>query len=62
MKAKRVPDGITDAEWEPIREARGERIKHAITAQWMEFGEYLRVEFDVDDYGNVSARVIPNRE
>jgi hypothetical protein len=55
------PDGISKAEWADICEARADRIKSAISDKWMDYGEYLIVDFDVDEDGAAGdARVVPN--
>jgi hypothetical protein len=55
------PVGVSKAEWEDIREARADRIKSAISDKWMDYGEYLIVDFDVDEDGAAGdARVVPN--
>jgi len=42
------PDGVSDEEWEGIRSDRADEAKDAIANQFMEYGEYLDVEFDTD--------------
>lgn len=42
------PDGISDEEWDGIREDRAEAVKGDIAQRWMRYGEYLDVEFDLD--------------
>jgi hypothetical protein len=55
------PDGISKAEWDTIWEDRAERIKSAIADRYMQYGEYLVVDFDVDEEGTaMTARVVPN--
>ncbi len=58
MKREPIPDGIYPDEWDSIREARADRIKSAITHAWMEYGEYLCVEFEIDDNGEAVAAVV----
>lgn len=53
-----VPDGVTAAEWVLTREARADRIKAAISSKWMEYGEYLVVEFTVTEAGEPVSAVV----
>jgi hypothetical protein len=50
------PDGVSDAEWESLKEGRAEEAKTIIAHGWMEYSEYLVVEFDTDAK---TATVIP---
>ena len=59
MKRQPKPDGISDAEWFSIRENRAEDVRACISRTWMEYGEYLTVEFDTDAG---TATVIPNAD
>jgi hypothetical protein len=43
------PEGVTESEWRDIQSARTERYASDITDQWMEYGEYLDIEFDTDE-------------
>lgn len=43
-----VPAHITEEEWAGIRESRATKAKHEITDRWMEYGEYITVEFDLE--------------
>lgn len=58
--AKRLPkpEGVSDSEWQSIREGRADAAKAAISHRWMEWGEYLVVEFDTEAG---TATVIPNK-
>ena len=42
------PDGISKEEWQSIREGRAAEAVSEISDRWMEYGEYLEVEFDLD--------------
>lgn len=42
------PDGLTDEEWEPIAEARREKIRDGLCATFIEYGEYITVEYDTE--------------
>lgn len=42
------PEGVDAEEWADIREARAAKAKEDISNRWMEYGEYLEVEFDLD--------------
>jgi hypothetical protein len=53
------PDGISEREWELIREQRAEAAKDYIAGKWMEYSEYLMVEFDTD---NGTAKVLQRGE
>lgn len=55
--AKRLkkPDGITSSEWATLREQRAEEAKSIISEHWMDYAEYLEVEFDTDA---LTAKVI----
>lgn len=53
------PDGVESEEWDRIRESRAEKVKEAISAKWMEYSEYLTVEFDTDAG---TATVIANND
>jgi hypothetical protein len=62
VKREPKPDGISKAEWADICEARAERIKASISNKWMDYGEYLVVDFEVDEYGAAGdARVVPSK-
>lgn len=58
MKRQPCPDGLKPDEWASICEARADRIKSSITHAWMEYGEYLCVEFEIDDNGKAVAAVV----
>ena len=60
VKRLPAPVGIDPQEWASILETRADRIKASITHSWMEYSEYLVVEFDIDDkFKAVSATVVP---
>ena len=40
-------EGITEAEREPIQESRTDMLRD-FAGRWMEYGEYLTVEFDTE--------------
>lgn len=42
------PDGVSQPEWEDICEGRAGAAKSVISEKWMEYGEYLVVEFDTE--------------
>lgn len=42
------PDGVEADEWAEIRETRARAAKEKISDKWMDYGEYLTVEFDLD--------------
>lgn len=42
------PLGVEAEEWEEIRARRAEKAKDAITKLWMDYGEYIVVDFDLD--------------
>lgn len=42
------PDGLTDREWAIVREERGSEANEHISSKWMDYGEYLTVEFDTE--------------
>jgi hypothetical protein len=42
------PSGVSAEEWSDIKESRSVELKAHITERWMDYGEYLRVEFDTD--------------
>lgn len=50
------PDGISAKEWKQICEERADEAKAIISRHWMEYGEYLAVDFDTDA---LTATVIP---
>lgn len=52
------PDGVDADEWASIREERADKVKSHISSQWMEYGEYLVVDFDTDAG---TATVVPNK-
>jgi hypothetical protein len=61
VSREKKPDGISKQEWLDIREARADRIKGAISDKWMDYGEYLVVEFTIDEDGAATeARVVPS--
>ena len=56
------PEGITKDEWDDICVGRAERIESAISEKWMEYGEYLVVEFEIDEDGDaITATVLSNK-
>jgi hypothetical protein len=42
------PDGIDDDEWDSLKEGRAEDARSHISDKWMEYSEYLMVEFDTE--------------
>jgi hypothetical protein len=61
VKREPKPTGISKTEWADICKARAERIKASISDKWMDYGEYLVVDFDVDINGAAGdARVVPS--
>ena len=48
--------GLSDGEKERIADDREQEAREKIASQWMEYGEYLEVEFDLDA---ATATVIP---
>lgn len=48
-------EGLTDQERDDLAETRREKVRGRIVENWMEWGEYLEVEFDLDA---MSATVI----
>lgn len=42
------PEGISEGEWESLRDGRADAANSAISHRWMKYGEYLVVEFDLD--------------
>lgn len=44
VKANR-PTGLSDEEWEDIREERASKLRHS---KFIEYGDYVSVEIDVD--------------
>jgi DNA-binding LacI/PurR family transcriptional regulator len=62
VKRQHKPDGITAGEWDIIRDERSARYKDAISTKWMEYGEYLVVEFEIDEDGDaIAATVLSNK-
>lgn len=59
VKELKKPAGVSQDEWQVILEKRAEEAKEAITEKWMEYSEYLTVDFDTD-LG--TARVVPRDE
>jgi hypothetical protein len=59
FSASEKPSGISDEEWGHIRQTRALEAQHAIARKWMEYSEYLMVEFDTD---SGTATVIPRNE
>lgn len=47
-KALPKPDGVTASEWASICDDRALAAKDAIAEHWMEYAEYLDIEFDTD--------------
>lgn len=58
--AKRLkkPDDVSDDEWESIRIGRAAAANAFISSRWMEYGEYLVVDFDTEAG---TATVVPNK-
>jgi hypothetical protein len=48
FRRQKPPDGISADEWAGIREQRADDAKAEISRRWMEYSEYLDVEFDLD--------------
>jgi hypothetical protein len=42
------PTGLSGYEWDSIRSSRSLEIQQDIADRWMEYGEYLDVEFDTE--------------
>ena len=61
MRRLQRPTGISREEWVEIQDARADSIKAAISDKFMRYGEYLDIEFDVDEALNVEVRVLPVR-
>jgi hypothetical protein len=53
------PSGISDEEWASIRQDRAQDVRAAIADKWMEYSEYIMVEFDTEAG---TARVVPRNE
>lgn len=53
------PEGVEPDEWLDIRENRAGKVREQITDRFMEYSEYLVVEFDTDNW---TARVVPCSE
>lgn len=58
-EARRAPAGVSDEEWSGICEARAETARDWIAELWMEYSEYITVEFDTE---TKTARVVPRSE
>ncbi len=43
-----APEGVSPDEWEDIRESRVETIQSQIADDFMEYSEYIEVEFDTE--------------
>ena len=50
------PEDLCPQEWADVRDSRVCKVSDAISEKWMEYGEYLVVEFDTDAG---TATVIP---
>lgn len=48
VRALQKPEGISNTEWANLKGTRMEDAAAHITDKWMEYGEYLDVEFDTD--------------
>ena len=48
LRKKVCPDGIHADEWNDICDERADKAKSSIADRWMEYGEYLEVEFDLE--------------
>lgn len=55
-KALPKPDGVSNAEWQEIQEERADAAAELIAERWMEYGEYLDVEFDTEA---LTATILP---
>ena len=64
MERQPKPEGISELEWRQIAAARADAIKSAISDKFMEYGEYLTVDFEVsgleEDMRVIGATVVPN--
>lgn len=59
VKKLERPAELHSDEWADVCEGRAQDIKSQISSRWMEYGEYLCVEFDTDAN---TATVIPNNK
>jgi hypothetical protein len=50
------PNGISQSEWRLIRAERITEAAGEISERWMEYGEYLDVEFDTEAH---TATILP---
>jgi hypothetical protein len=53
------PSGISVGEWQSIKASRTCEVQSDIVDKWMDYGEYIMVEFDTDAG---TATVIPRSE
>lgn len=61
LNQQQRPKGVMESEWQEMKEQRAEAIKASISRRWMEHGEYLSVDFEIDEHLKaVSATVVPN--
>jgi hypothetical protein len=58
LKRQAKPSVMTDREWQVVQEMRAEEIKAAISSKWMEYGEYLTVDFVVSAEGEAEAATV----
>ena len=59
FKRLEQPEGVEAQEWADIRCERVKMAAHTISSQWMPYGEYLYVEFDLDAK---TATVLPAKD
>lgn len=52
------PEGVDADEWEIIRVERAQKAQAVISDHWMEYAEYLTVEFDTEA---LTATVVPRQ-
>jgi hypothetical protein len=43
------PSGLSDGEWAVVKNQRQAEIQSVIADRWMEYSEYLDVEFDTEE-------------
>ncbi len=53
------PDDVSADEWELLVEGRRDKVYDQIVSDFMEYGEYITVEFDTEAR---TARVVPRKE
>lgn len=57
LNALTKPDNVSEEEWAGVLLSRAEKIEADIVEKWVEFGEYLVVDFNTEKH---TAKMVQN--